>query len=260
MAVITLVIGAGPALAAPCPAPDNVTRVTGGGECLIAKTFAGGTGGGRRVLFVLLHGNHTSGSPATSLYGVAESLAGRAGAGAVAVALIRPGYNDAEGNFSSGNAAGRADNFTADNIDIIAGAIATLKAFHGAGRVVLVGHSGGAAMAGVLLGRHPGLADAAVLAACPCDVPRWRAMKGRGAWTSESPDRYVDRVPMRTRVAVLVGGDDTETAPVLSRDYAAALARRGIAAELAILDGIGHAGIIAAPALVEAALRLATPE
>jgi pimeloyl-ACP methyl ester carboxylesterase len=207
---------------------------------------------------VLLHGNHTSGSPATSQYKVAEALAGKRPQGTMAVALIRPGYNDDAGNFSSGNAAGRGDNFTAANIDIVADAVARLKQFHKAAKVVLLGHSGGAAMAGVMLGRHPGLADAAVLVACPCNVPAWRAMSGRTRtpWTSESAIEYVARIPAPTRVAVIVGEKDEVTPPALSREYAEALERRGIAAELSVLEGIDHVVVIDSPEVVKAALQL----
>lgn len=251
-------LSASPVRAAPCAAADHVTRVDGEQECLIIKTCGKRDGAARPTLFVLLHGNHTSGSPSTSQYQVAEALAAGGGPGTISVALIRPGYDDDAGNHSSGNAAGRGDNFTAANIDIVADAIARLKRHHQAGRLVLLGHSGGAAMAAVMLGRHPGLADAAVVVACPCDVPAWRAAAGRTriAWVSESAIRTVDRIPLRTRVAVLVGSRDTVTAPSLSREYAAALAGRGIHAELSVIEGADHTTIITATEVVQAALSL----
>ncbi|MBI2236620.1 MAG: hypothetical protein HYU60_06690 [Magnetospirillum sp.] len=35
---LILTILAAPAIASPCRAPDNLTRVTGGSECLVIKT------------------------------------------------------------------------------------------------------------------------------------------------------------------------------------------------------------------------------
>jgi pimeloyl-ACP methyl ester carboxylesterase len=55
---------------------------------------------------------------------------------------------------------------------------------------------------------------------------------------------------------VLVGNRDDTTPVFLSRDYAAALAARGIAADLTIIDGAGHRDVLGAPEVLEAALRL----
>jgi pimeloyl-ACP methyl ester carboxylesterase len=49
-----------------------------------------------------------------------------------------------------------------------------LKRRYHAGTVVVVGHSGGAAIAANMLGRHPALIDAALVVSCPCDVEKWR--------------------------------------------------------------------------------------
>jgi pimeloyl-ACP methyl ester carboxylesterase len=246
---------AAPALAEPCVASDLRSRVTGLDECLIVKSFGPAESNPANRLIVLLHGNHSSGTPATSMVRYAERLARRA-PDAVAVAMIRPGYDDETGQRSSGPIHGRGDNFTAHNIDIVADAIARLKAHYRPRRLVLIGHSGGAAMAGVILGRHPGLADAAVIVGCPCDVATWRAGRGRNeaAWTSESPDRYVERIPADARISVVVGTDDTVTPPALSRSYADDLTKRGLSVELAILDGLNHSNIIGDPGILDRAL------
>jgi predicted esterase len=250
-----------PVNAAPCAAPDMTSRVSGGSECLLIKTYRHDDGAAASTLIVLLHGNHSNGSPAVSQFPVAETLARSAGEGVVAVALIRPGYNDAEGNYSTGNAASRGDNFTAANNDIVAAAISGLKAFHQARRLVLIGHSGGAAMAGAILGRHPGLADAGLLVACPCDVPAWRAMRGRrDRWDSESAVDYVDRLPAQTRIGIVVGAWDDVTPLVLSQAYAKALAARGIAHELIVVPDSDHVQVIRSPQVIAAALRLLAAE
>ena len=70
----------------------------------------------------------------------------------------------------SGDKMGGGDNYTAHNVDAVANALQALKTKYGARRLVVVGYSGGAATAGVILGRHPELIDNAVLIACPCDL------------------------------------------------------------------------------------------
>lgn len=241
------------AMAAPCPSPDHRTRVSGGDECLAMRTY--GAGGARPTLIVVLHGDVSAGGPARYHFPIAEGFA-NAVPGAVAVALVRPGYEDGSGGASSGNNHGRVDQYTAANIDAVAGAIAALKAHHRAARVVLVGHSGGAATAGVIVGRHPGLADAAVLVACPCDIARWR--QGRRSWTrSESPSTYAARVPASTVVSAITGDRDDNTPPSLARDYAASLAARGLRATATILPGVDHNAAFRDPAVVAEVVRLA---
>ena len=108
----------------------------------------------------------------------------------------------------------------------------------------------------MILGRYPGLADAAVLVSCPCDVPRWRVTRG-GPWrASQSPSDWVASVPPGTQVVTLAGSADDNTLPELSEDYAAALTRRGVTAQYVPVPGSGHNETFRSPLVVDAALRL----
>jgi pimeloyl-ACP methyl ester carboxylesterase len=201
---------------ASCPPESTIRdRVFGGGLCLVASTFA-----------------KTLPRP-----------------GMVAVALLRPGYVDDTGRKSEGSTFDRSDNYTAANVTAIAGAIDALKKSYRARRVIYVGHSGGAAIGGVLIGRRPGLVDAAVLVSCPCDIPRWLAARGHPPWTrSLSPDFFVSRVPTTTEVVAITGTADDNTFPALAEDYAARLAARGVPARFVPVRGAGHgfSGVAAA--------------
>jgi pimeloyl-ACP methyl ester carboxylesterase len=167
----------------------------------------------------------------------------------VAVGLLRPGYTDPTGHQSAGQRGeATGDNYTPAVLDAIAGALTALKARYQAGRVVLAGHSGGAALAAGLLGRRPGLADAALLAACPCNVATWRVhMKrrvGGAIWeqpvASVSPEQVVAQIPLATRVTLLVGATDSVAPPALTREYYQRLRQQGIPAKVLELPGLGH--------------------
>ena len=145
--------------------------------------------------------------------------------GRVVVALTRPGYTDERGRTSEGYTYGRQDNYTRDNIAGVGGAIAALRAHYKPRRVIYLGHSGGAAIGGVLIARR--LIDAAVLVSCPCDIPRWLRERGQKAWRSSlSPSVYAARVARDVRVAVIAGSADTNTLPAQAEDYARSLMRR----------------------------------
>ena len=120
--------------------------------------------------------------------------------------------------------------YRTDVIDSVTAAVTSLKKHHKAKRVVLVGHSGGAAISGIIFGRSPGLVDTVILAACPCDAPRWREMRrGYNTWTrSLSPHDFSNKVSHGARVIALTGEHDDNTRSVLAHDFVSNLTARGI--------------------------------
>ena len=247
-------LAAAPAWAGPCEAPDNLTRVTGADECLVIRTF--GAAPGNRALVVFIHGDGSKGGPSDYLAKTASRISGK---GVTGVVLIRPGYHNSDGRKSTGRSYRKeGDGYREHVVASVADAVERLKTHHGVQRAVLAGHSGGAAISGAILGKYPGLAAAAVLAACPCDIGRWRSMRGRRAWRrSLSPHSFIDTVPPGTEVIAVTGSKDRNTKPVLARDYAAALAARGIAAEFAEVPDAGHNAVARTRAFREAVMRLA---
>jgi predicted esterase len=234
---------------AACPPESGIAeRVLGGGLCLVAATFGAASAGEAPVLIVVVHGDISDGGAATYHAAFARTLARP---GIVAVALIRPGYADADGRMSDGATLGRSDNYTAANVAAIAGAIEALKRHYRPRKLIYVGHSGGAAIGGVLIGRRRGLIDAAVLVSCPCDIARWLRQRGRPPWTrSLSPDLFVVRVPADTEVVALTGTSDDNTFLALAQDYVDRLDARGIKARFVAVEGAGHgfSGVAAATA------------
>jgi len=239
LASIAVALALAGAAEAACP-PESTIRdhVFGGGLCLAALTFGADAVGASPILVVVVHGDISDGGAATYHAEFAKTLARP---GVVVVALIRPGYADAAGRTSEGATLGRFDNYTAGNVAAIAGAIDALKKHYRARRVIYVGHSGGAAIGGVLIGRRANLVDAAVLVSCPCDIARWLRERGRPTWTrSLSPDFYLHRVPKTTAVVAITGTADDNTFPALAQDYVERLARRGVPARFVAVDGAGH--------------------
>ena len=105
-----------------------------------------------RTLVLLLHGDGDTMVPA-AFVGSAQRLAD-AIPHTRAVALLRPGYQDAAGNHSPGTRGGAGgDSWTADRIAAVADTIKTWRARYPQARTILVGQSGGAAMAAAIAGR-----------------------------------------------------------------------------------------------------------
>lgn len=237
---------------AACNGKDIARHVPGNGECLAFKAFGLQTAGDAPVLLIFLHGDVSRGGPASYMhYHAALSVR----PGVVNVALVRPGYADAEGNVSTGDNNGRRDNYTEYNIDAIADAIDQLKNRFKAREVFLVGHSGGAAVAGVILGRHPKLASGAMLASCPCNLGEWWQENGwRGMSRSLSPHSFIAQIPAHTRVVAISGDKDTVVSPHISEKYVEMLVKKGIRAVYRQTPGAYHefSGLAGSPAFSEA--------
>jgi pimeloyl-ACP methyl ester carboxylesterase len=242
------------AAAAPCEQEDFETRVSGTSECLIMQRY-GSTA--PETMIVWLHGNVTKGGPADSHFRIAaQTAAGLAAENVLAVALIRPGYSDSAGARSSGSDNGRSDNWQKSTIAEIGAVIERLRDRFRPRKVVLVGHSGGAAIAAVLMGMKPQLAQAALLVSCPCDMQTWRFGRRGSPWASEDPLRWVDEVAASAGIIALTGSQDETTHPVLASTYIERLRARGIDADFELAPDAGHVDILGARALAEATARL----
>jgi poly(3-hydroxybutyrate) depolymerase len=253
-ALLVMFFAAAGASAAPCEREDFETRVSGASECLIMQRH--GTTA-PETMIVWLHGNVSKGGPADSHFRIAaQAAADLAAENVLAVALLRPGYPDSTGAYSSGSDNGRSDNWQKSTISEIGTVIERLRDHYRPRRVVIVGHSGGAAIAAVLMGMRPQLAQAALLVACPCDMVVWRLGRHGGPWASEDPLRWVDKVDASARVIALTGSQDDTTRPVLASTYVDRLKARKIDAAFELVPDAGHIDILGSRALTEATARL----
>jgi pimeloyl-ACP methyl ester carboxylesterase len=221
--------------------------VTGGPYRLKAAVFQSAAVSAAPVLVVVLHGDAPFNKPDYQ-----NTFAARVAAtqqDVVAVALLRPGYTDPQGNTSDGvRGVTNGDNWNAGNTDAIAAAIAELKRRYHPRRVVVAGHSGGSAITANLLGRHPELIDAALLVSCPCDVVRWRQsmleLTGQpvfqGPLDTLSAIDQVQGMSDRVQVTMVVGSQDKVAPPALSESYRDKAVKLGKQVRLVQLAGKEH--------------------
>ena len=168
----------------------------------------------------------------------------------VVVAVLRPGYRDASGEYSEGERGlTTGDNYTPEVVDAVAQAIDQLKAKFHPSRTVLAGHSGGAAITGDLLGRWPSEVDAAFMVSCPCDLSAWRKRMMRlqnnnPIWSapvkSLSPIELADKVLPSVLVRLLVGSEDPVAPAAMSQHYADVLHSHGDDVTVTVAPGLEH--------------------
>ena len=261
VAVLCWVLLGSPSIAqtAPAPAPPltdlGQTVWVTTTQRLKTRVFESPTLGNQPILVVVLHGDSPK-SPPTYQYRFAATAAA-AMTDAVVAAVLRPGYSDGLDRSDGMRGETTGDNYTPEVIDAVASAISELRGRYHPRRVVMVGHSGGAAITADLLGQRGNLVDAALLVSCPCDLAEWRkhmqSIKGGAIWErpvrSLSPIAVAADIPASARVWMLVGSDDQITPPALTLAYADALRNRGIAVDVTVAPGLPHNILLAPVAL-----------
>jgi pimeloyl-ACP methyl ester carboxylesterase len=236
-----------------CQIEDFETKVSGETACLLMRRYGSNE---PAVMVVWLHGNMTSGHPANYHFPIAQKAATDfASENLMSVALVRPGYPDGSGESSSGNDYGRGDNWNRSNIAEVGAAIENLRHKYKPKTLILIGHSGGAATAAVLMGMKPQLAEAAILVSCPCDLVLWRT--GRARWSrSENPIQWIDKVNIAAKVIALTGTKDNTTSPEVITGYIEKLKARGIDSIFEPIPGVEHGNALESGAVLGAVARL----
>jgi pimeloyl-ACP methyl ester carboxylesterase len=259
-----------PQFVAAAPSGGETMWIAANGLRLKTKIYESSQLSDHPVLVLVLHGDLLApGAPPTYHYAFARRAAEQMD-DVVAAALLRPGYADDDGDRSEGKQGMRTgDNYTPEVVDAVAVEVRELQTkFHPAA-TVLAGHSGGAAITGNLLGRHPSEVDAALLVSCPCDLSVWRnhmmkyyfpkvgpfSLLFLAPVKSLSPVDLAAGVPPSTRVRMVVGSQDPVAPPNLTREYAEALRKRGVDVAVTIAPGLEH-DILLEPVVSEQLKRL----
>jgi predicted esterase len=219
-----------------CLHANNISRIAANGECLALQTYFGKTiPKAQPILLVFIHGDGIpGGGPNDYLkYQATKFVA----PDVVPVVLIRPGYYDSYGNYSTGESYAFAkqgypnDSYRPHTVATLADAVSKLKAFYQARCTILVGHSGGAIMSGIILGKYSELANGAVLASVVGDVHAWAKKHRYGNYPrSLSPDNFISQIPKDDFIYIVSGTNDQNTYPSMSKDYYNRLKKQGIKA------------------------------
>lgn len=240
-------------------------RIKAGEVCLAVEVFAKPQAAGRPMAF-LTHGDG-GGSIRDGYLEFFRTTGKRiadAMPGAGVIFVQRPGYRSAIGK-SEGRANSEDDDYTPENVKHMAAAVAALKQAWQPSRVVWVGHSGGSAIGALVLGRHSGTVDAAVLAGCPCgEVKEWRQHRNfqrnrpnASLWpNSLSPIAHQDGLRSGLPVVLLTGDKDDNTLPRFAQAWVEKAKTRGADAKFVSLAGVNHPRSAAAPEVAEHAVRL----
>ena len=232
--------------------------ITGNNLKLKTRVYANTHLTANPVLLIILHGDSPF-RPPSYQYEFARKAVELI-SDVIAVAILRPGYTDAEGDRSEGERGlTTGDNYTAHVVDAIWQTVEQLKSRFHPRETVLVGHSGGAAIIGDVLGREPKSVNAALMVSCPCELKQWREhmfrLQGKDSWKqpveSLSPFDLAGKVNPSVRVVALVGEQDPVVPPEFTEKYVAELKKHGVPATARVLPGLKHDILLEPPVLQE---------
>jgi predicted esterase len=267
LAVLALLwIGLGREVSLPAPSDARLVTFGAPGRQVAGRLFMTAKVSAHPHLIVVIHGDAPGHDPVYQ-YDFSRALA-HGLEDTFVLALLRPGYRDGMGAASDGDRGlAIGDSYSEDAADQMGAAVAEAAARLQAKDVKLVGHSGGAALALIMLAQRPGLASGALIASCPCDLEPWRRhMAQRNSNPlfllpagGVSPLSKVGRLAKGLDLHILVGERDTVTPPWLSQRLMNGARARGVKVRLAIVPDAGHE-ILSNPAMTAAALGLLKSE
>ncbi|WP_299465147.1 alpha/beta fold hydrolase [uncultured Microscilla sp.] len=202
----------------------------------------------RPTMILVLHGDAPFNKPSYQ-YAIARKIA-KENQNVVAVGVLRPGYTDSKGNRSEGERGeATGDNYTKEVLASIHHLATNLKKRYNPSKIVLVGHSGGAAISANLLAKYSSTYAAALLISCPCDVHRWRKhMKtlqdNAPIWDAKvnslSPIEEIKHLDDDVKVIVVHGTNDKVVPISIANKYVKALQTNKKKVSFVALEGQGH--------------------
>ncbi len=223
---------------------DILNEIFAGNNCTKIRTYKSAVVTDNPILIVVLHGDAPFKNPGYQ-YRFAQLVANK-NSNVITVGMLRPGYTDPTGRTSDGvkgDAIG--DNYDEKRVNQLAQAIEELIKMYSPSKVILAGHSGGAAITANIISLFPLLIDHAFIVSCPCDVNAWRENMFsltnksifRGNIDTLSPIDLVDRLSKKTTISILVGKNDKVAIPILSEKYKKAVTKKGLKITLALIEG-----------------------
>ena len=182
----------------------------------------------------------------------------------VLISITRPGWINKKNNKSDGKKnISNGDNYIPNiDVDPIYRTIKKIKKKFNSKEIIIVGHSGGAAITGILFGRFNNIVNEAILISCPCIVPLWRknyaeqlSLKNKKRicipkYKSKSPHEYVKKIDSKIKINIFVGEDDKNTLPLYSYIYHSLLDNFGKKTHLKMFSG-DHTSVLKNQKMIE---------
>ena len=224
-----------------CEKEDFLTFVSAEKNKCIALQTIGEIKQNKKNLIIFLHGDLSSGAKPPGKKGYWKLGNELLSDNVNFFFLARPGYTLDSGRKSYGSykeTRKAKTNYKWEKLELVAKAAQNLKEHYNANNLIMIGHSGGALTSATINSRVPKLIDKSILISCPCDFEKWRKMRGESVYKMKtSPHKNISGISKDSHTIIIVGKNDINTFPILSKKYHEILISKGFKSELHIIEG-----------------------
>ncbi len=227
-----------------CSQEDFVNRVSAADHCLAIDIYTSPARTTNPSLITFVHGDtlNTKGQKYVNAFLGAYPDAHKEDF--IFIAITRPGYSNGSETSTGQHYFYVGDAYRAHTVMAVSEAIMKLKEHYNAGRLVVMGHSGGANILANGLGYNEAFKpDTAILLSGSYYPEKWAKhhdfygwYQGRGL----SPHEHIESIPKDVEIIALTGENDENTLPEFARDYVEELSSAGKNATFTEIRNVGH--------------------
>ena len=227
-----------------CSQEDYVNRVSAADHCLAIDIYTSPARTINPTLIAFVHGDslNNKGQKYIDMFLWAYPDADEEDF--IFTAITRPGYSNGTETSTGQHYYDEGDAFRAHTVMAVSEAIMKLKEHYNAGRLVVMGHSGGANILANGLGYNEAFKpDTAILLSGSYYLEKWakhrdlyRWYQGRGL----SPHEHIESISEDVEIIALTGENDENALPEFARDYVEQLSSAGKNATFTEIRNAGH--------------------
>lgn len=227
-----------------CSQEDYVNRVSAADHCLAIDIYTSPARTINPTLITFVHGDSLNTKGQKYINAFLRAYPDAHEEDFIFIAITRPGYSNGRETSTGQHYYYEGDAYRAHTVMAVSEAIMKLKEHYNAGRLVVMGHSGGANILANGLGYNEAFKpDTAILLSGSYYLEKWakhrdlyRWYQGRGL----SPHEHIESISEDVEIIALTGENDENALPEFARDYVEQLSSAGKNATFTEIRNAGH--------------------
>ena len=229
-----------------CSQEDYVNRVSAADHCLAIDIYTSPARTINPTLITFVHGDSLNNKGQNYINIFLRAYPDAHEEDFIFIAITRPGYSNGRETSTGQHYFYEGDAYRAHTVMAVSEAILKLKEHYNAGRLVVMGHSGGANILANGLGYNEAFKpDTAILLSGAYNLEKWAKHRDhqRFGWYQGwglSPHEHIESISEDVEIIALTGENDENALPEFARDYVEQLSSAGKNATFTEIRNAGH--------------------